>query len=107
MCSRAVSPYALHRAQGFNDLRLQPLPRVPRILDPPGWDVRPKLDESPDRRTDTGRKELGFTWHGSSSPRYLTSNLGNQNPFPNLLCPFGPRCTAPLRLDYGHSDQEI
>ena len=60
-------------------------PQSNATRDLPGWDVRPKLDESPHSRTSAGRKELGFTWHGSSSPRYLTSNLGNQNPFPNLL----------------------
>src|SRR5947209_20573961 len=91
MCSRAVSPYALHGTQCFNDLRLQPLPRVPRILDPPGWNIRPKLDESPHSRTSAGRKELGFTWHGSSSPRYLTSNFRKSESFPqsphlNTIC---------------------
>ena len=47
----------------FNDLRLNPLPRVPGILDPSRWNVCPKFGESAHSRTRIGHKELGFTWH--------------------------------------------
>src|SRR5438128_8554521 len=68
MRSRPVSPNAPRGMQRFNDLRLDPLPRVLSILDPTRWNVGPKFGESPYSRTRTRRKKLGFTWHESSPP---------------------------------------
>src|SRR5260370_799641 len=68
MRSRPIAQNAPYGTQRFSDLRLDPLPRVPSILDPPRCDVCPKLGESPYSRTRTSQKELGFTWHESSPP---------------------------------------